>query len=258
MSTLSPISAPIYGQQIAHGFFGRAGGVSTGLYRGLNCGLGSDDNAAHVVANRARVADAMGLRAENLLTVHQAHSPDVLNVSTLHNPTAAPKADAMVTTMPDVGLAILTADCAPILLADESAGVIGAAHAGWKGAAAGVLEKTVAAMETLGAARKQIKAVIGPTISQTNYEVGPEFKDRFMSNDAANEKFFVKAPKDGHHLFDLPAFCVAHLRAAGVGEAHHTSMCTYGDEATFYSYRRATHRSEPDYGRNISVIVLRP
>jgi len=254
MTDLAPLAATNI--KTRHGFFGRAGGVSTGLYRGLNCGFGSGDEARDVAANRARVAADMGLAPDHLLTVYQTHSPDVLTVTTLHTFEDAPKADAMVTKMRGVGLAILTADCAPILLCDQSAGVIGAAHAGWRGAFSGVIENTIAAMKGLGASN--IHAAIGPTISQANYEVDDKFCDTFLADDDRNDRFFVASSKAGHCQFDLPAYCAARLETAGVTDIFDTAACTYADEDRYFSYRRATHRSQPDYGRNISVVVLAP
>lgn len=254
MTDLAPLTASNI--KTRHGFFGRAGGVSTGLYRGLNCGFGSGDEAKDVAANRARVAAAMGLAPDHLVTVYQTHSPDVLTVTRLHSVEDAPKADAMVTKMRGVGLAILTADCAPILLCDESAGVIGAAHAGWRGAFSGVIENTIAAMKALGA--NTISAAIGPTISQENYEVDDRFRDTFLADDDRNDRFFVAGSKPGHCQFDLPAYVAAKLEAAGGAAVQDVAVCTYADEEQFFSFRRATHRGEPDYGRNISVVVLAP
>jgi len=254
MTDLAPLTASNI--KARHGFFGRAGGVSTGLYRGLNCGFGSGDEAKDVAANRARVAAAMGLAPDHLATVYQTHSPDVLTVTTAHVHQDVPKADAMVTKMRGVGLAILTADCAPILLCDESAGIIGAAHAGWRGAFSGVIENTVTAMKAIGA--NTISAAIGPTISQANYEVDDKFRDTFLADDDRNDRFFVAGSKPGHCQFDLPAFVAAKLEAAGVAAIHDVAACTYADEEQFFSFRRATHRDEPDYGRNISVVVLAP
>lgn len=237
-----------------HGFFTRKGGASSGIFAGLNCGPGSSDLSEVVAINRARVADAMGVPAENLVTVHQVHSADVLTVTA---PVAGerPRADAMVTATPGIALGILTADCQPVLFADAKAGVIGAAHAGWRGTFDGVLEATVDAMERLGAAREDISAVIGPTISQTAYEVGPEFFETFTDNDRDNARFFING-QNGRYLFDLPAFGLSRLRAAGVGHAEWTRHCTYRDPERFFSYRRTTHAGEADYGRLISVIRL--
>ena len=238
---------------LRHGFFTRKGGASSGIFHGLNCGPGSSDLSEVVAINRARVAGAMGVEPDHLLTVQQIHSADVVTVNALF--TDRPLADAMVTATPGIVLGVLTADCQPVLFADAKAGVIGAAHAGWRGAKDGVLEATVVAMEALGATRASIRAVIGPTISQSAYEVGPEFIDSFITDDPQNARFFIKGPSD-RYLFDLPAFGLHHLRAAGVGHAEWTRHCTYSDPDRFYSYRRTTHAGEADYGRLISVIRL--
>ena len=236
-----------------HGFFTRKGGASSGVYAGLNCGGGSGDQNDAVALNRARVAAAMEVAPEALVGVWQVHSPDVVVVD---RPLSdRPKADALVTATPGVALSVLTADCEPVLFADPEAGVIGAAHAGWKGALDGVLEATVEAMVGLGATRGNIAAVIGPTISQQNYEVGPEFMDRFMDEDPENGRFFVGGHGDRVH-FDLPGFGLHRLREAGVGHAEWVRHCTYEDPDRYYSYRRSVHRKEPDYGRLISVIRL--
>lgn len=236
-----------------HGFFTRKGGASSGIFAGLNCGTGSSDQAEIVAINRARVADAMGLGVEALVSVHQVHSPDVVTVTTPL--TERPRADAMVTATPGLALAVLTADCQPVLFSDAKAGVIGAAHAGWKGARDGVMEATLDAMETLGARRGDITAVIGPCISQTAYEVGQEFLESVTDDDAEAQRFFVTGNGD-RYLFDLPSYGLWRLRAAGVGHAEWTRHCTYRDPARFYSYRRTTHAGEADYGRQISVIRL--
>lgn len=236
-----------------HGFFTRKGGASSGIFAGLNCGTGSSDQAEIVAINRARVADAMGLGVESLVSVHQVHSPDVVTVTA---PLAdRPRADAMVTATPGLALAVLTADCQPVLFADAKAGVIGAAHAGWKGARDGVMEATLDAMEALGARRGQITAVIGPCISQTAYEVGQEFFESFTDDAPEARRFFVNGNGD-RYLFDLPSYGLWRLREAGVGHADWTRHCTYRDPARFYSYRRTTHAGEADYGRQISVIRL--
>lgn len=236
-----------------HGFFTRLGGASSGIFAGLNCGTGSSDQAEVVAINRARAAEAMGLPASAMVTLHQVHSADVI---TLNGPLAErPKADAMVTAVPGVLLAVLTADCQPVLFSDPKAGVIGAAHAGWRGAAAGVLEATLDAMERLGAQRADICAVIGPTISQTAYEVGPEFLEHFIDDDRAASRFFVQGRGD-RLLFDLPGYGLYRLRGAGVGQAEWTGHCTYRDAARFYSFRRTTHLGEADYGRLLSAIRL--
>ena len=236
-----------------HGFFTRKGGASSGVYAGLNCGTGSGDQAEIVAINRARVAEAMGVPLSALATVHQIHSADVVTVT---GPLALrPEADALVTATPGLALAVLTADCQPVLFADAKSGVIGAAHAGWRGARDGVLEATVAAMESLGARRADIAAVIGPTISQAAYEVGTEFLENFLSDDPENARFFANG-EGGRYLFDLPSYGLHRLRSAGVGHAEWTRHCTYRDPARFYSYRRTTHAAEADYGRLISCIRL--
>lgn len=247
--TLSPITSSLL-DGLSHGFFTREGGASTGVFEGLNCGNGSSDQAEIVALNRARVADAMGVAA--LAGVHQIHSADAVVVGDVD---ARPKADALVTATPGVALTILTADCQPVLFADADAGVVGAAHAGWKGALDGVLEATLDAMEGLGAKRGRIRAVIGPSISQRAYEVGQEFIERFMDEDPDNARFFVNGAA-GKYQFDLTGFGLARLRAAGVAEAEWTGHCTYTDPARFYSYRRATHLGEADYGRLIASIRL--
>ena len=238
---------------LRHGFFTRKGGASSGIFSGLNCGPGSSDLSEAVAINRARVAGAMGVAADHLLTITQTHSAEVVTLSAPFSD--RPRADAMVTATPGIVLGVLTADCQPVLFADAKAGVIGAAHAGWRGAKDGVLAATVTAMEALGASRSNISAVIGPTISQSAYEVGPEFFDSFLADDPQNGRFFIKGLTD-RFLFDLPAFGLHHLRAAGVGHAEWTRHCTYSDPDRFFSYRRTTHAAEADYGRLISVIRL--
>jgi len=241
---------------IAHGFFSRDGGVSQGIYASLNCGLGSADHRAAVAENRARIAGEMGVAPERLVTPYQIHSANVVVAEKPWRPgPEAPRADAVVTKRERLAVGVSTADCAPILLADAQARVIAAAHAGWRGALAGIIEATVKTMERLGAERGNIAAAIGPTISQGAYEVGTEFRDRFLAADAANARFFVTGPGGQPH-FDLTGFVRAGLEGAGIGAAHDPAVCTYNDEARFYSYRRATHRGEPDYGRQLSVIVL--
>ena len=234
-----------------HGFFTRKGGASSGVFAGLNCGTGSSDQSEIVAINRGRVAEAMQVPIDYLVTVYQTHSA---NVEVVTGPIEAPKpkADAMVSNTPGVALAILTADCQPVLFADEEAGVVGAAHAGWRGALDGILDATIDAMIGLGAQRDGITAVIGPSISQRSYEVGPEFLDEFLSQDPQNARFFANGSDDRFH-FDLPAFGLFKLREAGV-TAEWTRHCTYQDPDRFYSYRRATHAREADYGRLISVI----
>ena len=236
-----------------HGFFTRKGGASSGIFAGLNCGPGSSDLSGAVQINRARVAEALGLPPTALVSLHQIHSADVVHLT--EPPTAPVKADGMVTATPGVGLAILTADCQPVLFADPVVRVIGAAHAGWRGAQGGVLEATVDAMVALGAKRANIAATIGPTISQKAYEVGPEFFETFTDDDPSTQRFFAQGQGD-RMLFDLPAYGLHRLRAAGVGEAQWTRHCTYSDPERFFSYRRTTHAGEADYGRLISVIRL--
>lgn len=250
--SLDIISSAALGS-IRHGFFGRAGGASSGVFQGLNCGYGSTDQHEAVTINRTRVALAMGIEPDALLGVQQVHSADVLHVT---GPMAhRPKADAMVTAIPGIALSILTADCQPVLFADPTACVIGAAHAGWKGALAGVLEATVDAMERLGARRDRIAAVIGPTISQRAYEVGPELHEAFLAQDDGAARFFARGQGD-RLLFDLPGFGLYRLRTAGVAHAEWTRHCTYSDATRFFSYRRTTHAREADYGRLIATIRL--
>lgn len=236
-------------KNIAHGFFGRQGGVSSGIYDSLNCGPGSGDDLEKVAENRRHVLAELG--EGKLVTLHQIHSGYVVDVINPWEMGKGPQADAMVTTVPHLAIGILTADCAPVLLADTKAGVIGAAHAGWKGAISGVLEETVANMEVLGADRARIAAAIGPCISQTNYEVGPEFRERFVETMADNARFFSP---DFH--FDLEGYAASRLAAAGVANVERLSACTYARETEFFSFRRATHRKETAYGRQISAIML--
>ena len=236
-----------------NGFFTRKGGASSGIFAGLNCGTGSSDLSDAVAINRARVAQAMDLPLSHLVTVNQVHSADVVTLTAPHEP--RPRADAMVTATPGIGLAVLTADCQPVLFSDPQAGVIGAAHAGWRGSRDGVLEATLDAMEALGANRAAITAVIGPTISQAAYEVGPEFLDGFLQDDPDSQRFFATGTGD-RMLFDLPGYSLQRLRQAGVGHAEWTGHCTYRDPERFFSFRRTTHAGEADYGRLISVIRL--
>jgi YfiH family protein len=237
----------------SHGFFGRDGGVSQGIYAGLNCGPGSNDDPAAIAENRRRAAQALGF--EELSTLYQIHSADVL---TLDKPLQdeRPQADAMVTKTPGLLLGILTADCAPVLFSDKAARVIGAAHAGWKGACSGVLENTVRAMEALGAKKENIAAAIGPCIGQKSYEVGQEFVDRLLEADPANSVFFGKASRTGHAMFDLPGYVLSRLRAAGLRQIAVLGMDTLSDEQQFFSYRRTTLVGQKDYGRQLSAIGL--
>lgn len=238
---------------VKHGFFTRRGGASSGVFAGLNCGQGSTDQAEIVAINRSRVAEAMGVAADHLLGVHQVHSATAISVDA---PLAEkPRADALVTATHGIALSVLSADCQPVLFADTQAGVIGAAHAGWRGALDGVLHATVDAMEGLGAQRDNITAIIGPAISQRAYEVGPEFMDSFMDTDPDFARYFINGEGD-RMLFDLPGFGLNRLRAAGVGHAEWTRHCTFSDADRFYSYRRTTHAKEADYGRLIAAITL--
>ncbi len=247
---------------ITHGFFGRAGGVSEGIYASLNCGPGSDDIRAHVLENRRRLSAALGDAA--LVTLGQIHGANVMTVTKPwpigqtpeDDKLTVPRGDAMVTAVPGIALGILTADCAPVLFADGEARVIGAAHAGWKGAVAGVLEATLAAMEALGARRDRIAAAIGPCIGQAHYEVGPEFHARFVGEAASNAKYFVPSDRADHYRFDLEGFAADRLARAGVDRIARLATCTYAQDADFFSFRRATHRGEKDYGREISAIAL--
>lgn len=250
--TLDIISDPtLFG--MTHGFFTRKGGASSGVFNGLNCGFGSLDQHDIVRINRGRVAAALKVDPNHLVGVHQTHSADAITVT---GPLEAPiKADGLVTATPGVALGVLTADCQPILFADVRAQVIGAAHAGWKGAIGGVIEATVRQMESLGAVRGNIAAVIGPTISQQNYEVGPEFKATFVSRDPSYSRFFTQGKGDRCH-FDLPGYGLFRLKQLGVGSAQWTGHCTYADPARFYSYRRSVHHKEADYGRLIAAIRL--
>ncbi|MPZ38244.1 MAG: peptidoglycan editing factor PgeF [Rhizobiales bacterium] len=241
---------------IRHAFFTRAGGVSGGVYESLNGGVGSSDTPEHVAENRARMATALGVQPERFLTAYQIHSPDVVTVEQPWTPDARPRADALVTRTPGIAIGVSTADCGPILFSDADARVIGAAHAGWRGAFTGVIEATVAAMERCGAHRNNIIAATGPMIRQPNYEVGPEFVARFKADSAVNQRFFTPSAKDGHAMFDLAGYIAAHLANAGIRHVEDIGRCTYADPATFYSYRRSVHRNEADYGRHINAIAL--
>jgi len=241
---------------IRHAFFTREGGVSSGVYEGLNGGTGSSDKPENVAENRARMAAAVGVTPENFLTAYQIHSPDVVVAEKPWPQSDRPRADAIVTKVPGLAIGISTADCGPVLFADPQARVLGAAHAGWRGAFGGVIEATLAAMEKLGADRDRVVAAAGPMISQPNYEVGQELVDRFVAADPANARFFAPATRAGHAMFDLPGYVVARLTAAGVRHVENLAVCTYGNPAQFYSYRRSTHRAEPDYGRHINAIAL--
>ncbi|MCB2128561.1 MAG: peptidoglycan editing factor PgeF [Rhodobacteraceae bacterium] len=240
-------------EPLRHGFFTRKGGASSGIFQGLNCGYGSSDQTEAVAINRGRVAAHLGLLPGDLVGVHQVHSADVVTVDGPLPSTR--RADAVVTATPGIALTVLTADCQPVLFADHKAGVIGAAHAGWRGALSGVLEATLDAMEDLGADRSETVAVIGPAISQRAYEVGPEFLDEFLTTDRRLSRFFSGGSGDRMH-FDLPGFGLHRLREAGIGRAEWLRRCTYDDAGRFFSYRRSVHSHEADYGRLISAIRL--
>jgi YfiH family protein len=240
---------------VVHGFFGRRGGVSTGVYDSLNCGPGSADNRAAVMENRRRALAALSPNA-SLVTLYQVHSAAAVTVASPWEIPHNPKADAMATDKKGIALGILAADCAPILFSDSEAHVIGAAHAGWNGALSGVTETAVAAMIGLGAKRERIRAAIGPCISQAAYEVGPEFQPRFIAADPANARFYIPSQRERHWQFDLPAYVAHRLRQSGIAAVETLPACTYAREADFFSYRRATHRKEADYGRQLSVIML--
>jgi YfiH family protein len=239
---------------VPHGFLGRRGGVSGGIHAGLNVGIGSEDSAEAVAENRARALQAV-LPGARLVTLYQVHSADAVTVIEPFDDALRPRADALVTNRPGLALGILTADCAPVLLADQEAGVIGAAHAGWKGALGGVTDSTLLAMEALGARRDRIAAAIGPCIARASYEVDAGFARRFEEDDPANERFF-SAGRPDHFQFDLEAYVAARLAAAGIGRIEMLGLDTYADPDRFFSYRRATHHGAPDYGRQISIIGL--
>ncbi|MEQ8747857.1 peptidoglycan editing factor PgeF [Pyruvatibacter sp.] len=241
---------------IQHGFYTRVGGVSTGIYKGLNCGPGSNDDPTAVEVNRARVAVSLGVAEENLLSLYQVHSATAVSVAAPFAPDARPQADGMATATRGLALGILTADCAPVLFADPKARVIGAAHAGWRGAVSGIVEATLAQMESLGANRDDIQAAVGPAISQRNYEVGDDVRTQVLDHDADNAEFFIPSTRDNHWRFDLEGYVLHRLRAAGVHAPCGLAECTYADDTRFFSYRRTTHKGEKDYGRQISAIRL--
>jgi YfiH family protein len=242
---------------IRHAFFTRIGGVSGGLYASLNVGFGSDDDTENVRRNRERAVSALGA-ATALNTVYQIHGRDVAVADAPWEPGSAPRADAMVTNRPGIAIGILTADCVPVLFADPENRVIGAAHAGWRGAVGGVLTATVDAMERLGADRRAIRAAVGPAIAQVSYEVGPEFPAPFLDENRTNHRFFRPSHRDGHHMFDLTGYVAHRLCLLEIGAAEVLDSDTCADEERFFSYRRATHRKEPDYGRELSAVVLEP
>jgi len=241
---------------IRHAFFTRSGGVSQGVYSTLNGGVGSSDTPDNVAENRARMAAALGVKPNRLLTAYQTHSPDVVVAGEPWTHESRPRADAIVTRTPQLAIGVSTADCGPLLLADAEAGVIGAAHAGWRGALTGVIESTVAAMEKLGAERSRIVAALGPAIRQPNYEVGPEFVARFVAASADNARFFVASERADHAMFDLASYIADRVQHAGIVEFEDLALCNYAEPERFFSYRRTTKRGEPDYGRHINAIAL--
>lgn len=241
---------------LAHGFFTREGGVSGGIYASLNCGLGSQDDREHVLVNRGRVAAALSVAADALASPYQVHGTTVVVIDAPLPAGERPRADALVTRTPGIAVAVGTADCGPVLFADPAARVVAAAHAGWRGALDGVLEATVATMVALGARQERILAALGPTISQPSYEVGDDFAARFALADPSHRRFFVPGARPGHQFFDLPTFIRARLERLRLGAVSDLALCTYRDPQRFFSYRRSTHRSEPDYGRMLSAIAL--
>ncbi|MBX9927207.1 MAG: peptidoglycan editing factor PgeF [Hyphomicrobiaceae bacterium] len=255
---LSPITADALSAipGVRHGFFTRAGGVSTGIYAGLNCGLGSSDDPKAVLDNRARAARHLGATDERIQTLHQVHSAAAYVISEHIPREHLPQADGLATNKPGIVIGVLAADCCPVLFADPEAGVVGAAHAGWRGALSGVLKATIATMEGLGGRRERIVAALGPCIGQQNYEVGLDFVEQVLAHDPDNSQFLAKSHM-GKSRFDLPGYVEMRLSKLGIRTIERQSPCTYADDGRFYSYRRATHRKEPDYGRQISAIVLR-
>jgi YfiH family protein len=249
----SPLLSAIPG--LRHAFFTRDGGVSDGIYAGLNAGIGSQDDPANVAENRRRMAEQMGVAPARFLTLYQTHSPEAVVATGPWQGTSRPRGDAIVTRTAGLAIGVTAADCGPILLVDPTARVIGAAHAGWKGALTGILESTIAAMEKLGAERSGTVAAIGPLIRQHSYEVGDEFVERFIAADAENTLYFVPSAREGHAMFDLAGFIRMRLENAGVLMIDDIGVDTYSDER-FYSYRRSVHRDEPDYGRHVHAIVL--
>jgi YfiH family protein len=253
MKLESPLLSAVPG--LRHAFFSRDGGVSDGIYAGLNGGIGSNDDPAKVAENRRLMAEQMGVTTDHFLTLFQVHSPDAVVASAPWDTASRPRADAIVTRAEGLAIGVTAADCGPILFVDPNARVIGAAHAGWKGALTGIIESTVGAMEGLGAERAGIVAAIGPLIRQRSYEVGNEFVGRFVEADAENTRFFLPASREGHAMFDLAGFIRMRLEDAGVLMIDDTGVDTYSDER-FFSYRRSVHRNEPDYGRHVHAIVL--
>ncbi len=249
---------------IRHGFFTRNGGRSQGIYASLNCGFGADDDPDAVAENRRAALSTLNPDASHLVTVYQYHSAEAVTVASPWAPQDAPKADAMATNQPNIALGILTADCVPVLFADAQGGVIGAAHAGWRGALTGVLDATLSAMLGLGADASRITVGIGPAIAQRSYEVGPEFPAPFLEQDKENEAFFCPAQRDGHFFFDIKGYVARRLAQLGLRDVHALPCDTYAEEERFFSYRRACHKQETgisgkiDYGRGLSAICLAP
>jgi len=241
---------------LRHGFFTRIGGMSEGVYQGLNCAYSSGDDQGSITANRAKVAETLGVEVDQLITVKQVHGAKVVTTAApfQNNP---PEADGIVTAARGLAIGVLTADCAPVLFADKKARIIGAAHAGWKGAIGGVMEAAIEAMITLGAKRENIYAAIGPCIGPLSYEVGADFKKPFLDQDAENDVFFKPAAKEGHFVFNLPGYAIHRLKKAGIQTVYDTQQDTLPNEDVYYSYRRSCQRNEPDYGRQISAIVLK-
>jgi YfiH family protein len=254
MKLQAPSLAALSG--VRHGFFTRQGGVSSGIYASLNCGPGSGDDAANVAENRARVAEILGAAPSRLLTLYQKHSAEAVTADKPWKDGKAPEADAIVTAKPGLVIGVLTADCAPVLFCDAEAGVIGAAHAGWRGALAGIVESTIKAMTKLGASPARITAVIGPTISQEAYEVGAEFREQFLAKEPDSAAFFITDEGSGEPHFDLPGYVAERLARAGAGAIADLGLCTYCEETRLFSYRRSQHHGENDYGRQISAILL--
>ena len=257
MPPLPKIEAPVLTDttDIRHGFFTREGGVSGGLYQSLNCGFGSDDDPVNVAENRRRVCDTLDVAADALITPYQVHGTHVVAVDQPWTYDTAPKADGLATSVPGIALGILTADCAPVLFADREAGVIGACHAGWRGALDGIIEATLATMDRLGAHRSNICAAIGPCIAQASYQVGAEFRNQFLAADDGNARYF-DGDNEGRYRFDLPRFVAACLNRAGIADTGWVGIDNYTEDRQLFSYRRATHRGEKDFGRGLSAIVL--
>ncbi len=241
---------------VRHAFFTRDGGVSSGVYASLNAGLGSNDDPRNVAENRARMAAALGVAPHRLLTAYQVHSPDVVVAEEPWPNDRRPRADAIVTRVPELAIGVSTADCGPVLFADGAARIVGAAHAGWRGALAGVTDAAIAAMERLGAERSRIVAALGPMIRRPSYEVGPDLVTRFLAADPMNKRFFLPSARAGHSMFDLAGYITDRLGRAGIAGVEDLGVCTYADADRFFSFRRKTHRGEADYGRHVNGIAI--